>query len=136
MRLRSAVADRELDRVDAVTRVEQIRQELAEWVDSSGVSPSTLLQLNEPLRSTLKRILRQGSITFGDLADQLGLSMTETEMIADLLVACGFLKTSERSPSGELTYTIRHSRSHRPEAPVAVWNRLFESEDEESDTSG
>jgi hypothetical protein len=37
------------------------------------MSPSVLLQLDEPLRSALKRILRQGAITFADLGRELGL---------------------------------------------------------------
>lgn len=117
----------------AVSRFELMRRELSDWADPSGMSPSVLLQLNEPLRSTLKGILRKGSITFGDLATELDLSMADTEVIADLLVACGLLKTSERSSSGETVYVIRHSKSHRPEAPVAVWNRLFDTEDEADD---
>jgi hypothetical protein len=41
------------------------------------------------------------------------------------------LKTSEATASGEVTFHIRHSKTHRPEAPVGVWNRLFTDDDDE-----
>jgi hypothetical protein len=108
-----------------VTTFERIRQELLEWSDPSGLSTSVLLQLNEPLRSTLKRIMREGSRTFSELSTDLGLDMDETETIADLLVECGFLKTSEEDATGECIYRIRHTKSHRPEAPVALWDLIL-----------
>jgi hypothetical protein len=111
-----------------VTTFERVRQELLEWADPTGMSPSVLLQLNEPLRSTLKHIMRAGSVTFEQLSADLGLTMAETEEIADLLVACGFLKTTEEGASGDVVYCIRHTRSHRPEAPIGVWNLLLDPE--------
>jgi hypothetical protein len=117
-----------------MTPFERMRAELLAWTNQGGMSPSVLLQLNEPLRSALKRILRQGPITFPDLAQALGLDMPETEAIADLLVACGLLKTSEADASGDVTFAIRHTKTHRPEAPVGVWSRLF-GEDEGAEGS-
>jgi hypothetical protein len=114
-----------------VTPFERMRAELLAWSNLDGMSPSVLLQLDEPLRSALKRILRQGAITFADLGHELGLDGAETETIADLLVACGMLKTSEPTATGEVTFHIRHSKTHRPEAPVGVWNLLLGSEDDE-----
>ena len=114
-----------------VTPFERMRAELLAWSNLDGMSPSVLLQLNEPLRSALKRILRQGPITFADLGQELGLDAADTEAIADLLVACGLLKTSEATATGEVTFHIRHSKTHRPEAPVGVWNLLFGSEDDD-----
>lgn len=107
---------------------DRMREELLDWSGTSGMSPSVLLQLNEPLRSALKRILREGSVTFAELSDDLGLDIGQTDTIADLLVACGFLKTSEERASGVVVYSIRHTKSHRPEAPVAIWDRLFGTE--------
>jgi hypothetical protein len=114
-----------------VTPFERMRAELLAWSNLDGMSPSDLLQLHEPLRSALRRILRQGAITFADLGLELGLDAAETEAIADLLVACGMLKTSEATASGEVTYHIRHAKTHRPGAPVGVWNLLFDAEDGE-----
>lgn len=119
-----------------MTPFERMREELLGWSEQSGMSPSVLLQLEEPLRSTLKRIMRVGSATFAELATHLGLTMPETETIADLLVACGFLKTVEEDADGTVVYRIRHTRSHRPGAPLGVWNTLLGSDDPPGDDGG
>jgi len=55
-----------------MTPFERMHAELREWSDPSGMSPSVLLQLSEPLRSTLRQIMRQGSVTFAELSVLLG----------------------------------------------------------------
>ncbi len=112
---------------------EEIKQELLAWSNPTGMSPSVLLQLSEPLRSTLQLIMRRGSVTFAELSEELGLDMPETEAVADLLVDCGFLKTSEEGSQGETVYRIRHSRTHRPESAVAAWNVLLGGEEPSED---
>lgn len=114
-----------------MSEFERIRAELVAWSNPAGMSPSVLLQLEEPLRGALKHIMRRGSATFAELADLLHLSVTETEVIAELLVDCGLLKTSETDPEGRVVYRIRHAKSHRPESPVAIWGALLGAEDEE-----
>lgn len=112
-----------------MTPFARMRQELREWSDPGGMSPSVLLQLSEPLRGALRQIMRQGSVTFVELSVLLDLTMADTEEIADLLVACGFLKTTETGEDGGLVYRIQHTKNHRPGAPLGVWNTLLESED-------
>jgi hypothetical protein len=119
-----------------MTPFDRMRQELLGWSEQSGMSPSVLLRLEEPLRSTLKRIMRVGSVTFEELATHLGLTMPETETIADLLVACGFLKTVEEGKDGAVVYSIRHTRNHRPGAPLGVWNALLGSDEPGGDDGG
>ncbi len=119
-----------------MTPFERMRQELRDWSDPSGMSPSVLLQLSEPLRGALRHIMRHGSVTFAELAALLGLSMAETESIADLLVTCGFLKTSETAEDGALVYRIRHTKHHRPGAPVGVWNTLLGADDPKDEGGG
>jgi DNA-binding MarR family transcriptional regulator len=116
-----------------MTEFERIRDELLAWSQPEGLTPSVLLQVTEPVRGVLRRILRSGSITFTELGTSLGLDTAQTEEIADVLVRCGFLKTSEVGPDGEAVYTIRHSKQHRPGAPVAVWDRLFGSNTKEEE---
>ena len=118
-----------------VTPFERMRQELSDWSSPGPLAPSVLLQLDEPLRGTLKHVMRHGSITFGELADRLGLTTSETETIADLLVACGFLKTTEEDARGTVVYRIRHTRTHRPGSPIAIWNALLDDEDGSDDGS-
>ncbi len=105
---------------------EHLKQELKTWANPEGVSTSVILELSNPLRSTLRKVIRQGCMTFTELAGELGLSMDETDEIADLLVECGFLKTVEENADGETVYTLRHSKTTRPEAPVAIWEMILD----------
>ena len=112
---------------------EQIKQDLEAWCNPEGVSTSVLLQLNEPLGSTLRHVVRQGSMTFEELAQELKLDVEETEIIVNLLVACGFLKISMGESDGTRIYHLRHSKSHRSKAPVAIWRKIINglSEDDQ-----
>lgn len=116
-----------------MTPFERMRQELTDWSRPGPLAPSVLLQLNEPLRGTLKQVMRQGSITFGELSERLALTTSETETIADLLVTCGFLKTTEEDAAGVVTYRLQHTRTHRPRSPIAIWNALLDDEDGSGD---
>lgn len=119
-----------------MTPFERMQRELRAWSNPAGMSPSVLLQLSEPLRSTLRQIMRQGSVTFAELSVLLGLTMADTEAIADDLVTCGFLKTTETSDDGGLVYRIRHTKNHRPGAPLGVWNTLLGSDEPSTEEGG
>lgn len=112
-----------------VTEYERIRQELEGWSQPPGVSPSTLLQLSEPLRSTLKQLMRSGSMGFAELADRLGLGADEAGVIAELLVSRGLLGSSADGPGGEDVYRLRRGRTHRPSAPAAIWDLLGDDDE-------
>ena len=117
-----------------MTAFERMREELRAWSNQAGMSPSVLLALNEPLRGALKRIMRQGSMTIDELGVALELDAPQTEVIAELLVTCGLLRTTEQGADGETTYRIRHASNHRPESPAAVWSLLLGPEAEEGAT--
>lgn len=112
----------------AASEFERMRRELEGWSQSDGVSPSTLLQLSEPLRSTLKGIMRRGSMNFAELADGLRLDADESGVIAELLVARGLLESSTEGSGGDEVYRLRRGRSHRPKAPGAIWDRLLDDD--------
>jgi predicted transcriptional regulator len=109
-----------------MTTFEQLKQELQTWANPEGVSASVILQLSNPLRGTLSKIIRQGCMTFTELAGELKLSEAETDEIAELLVECGFLKTVEENADGEAVYMLRHPKTTRPEAPIAVWKMILD----------
>ncbi len=118
---------------------ERVRRELDGWVRSSsdrGVTPSVLLQLTDPLRATLRRLMRGGSMTFEELGNSLDLDERETEVIAELMVACGLLKTEELDRAGDVVYRIHFTKQHRPEAPVGYWQLLLEPDAAPADDQG
>lgn len=107
---------------------EDLKEVLLAWTSQDGMSTSTLLHLPRPMRPLLQKIMRQGSATFDEIGKDLQLSSRETEEIALLLVECGFLKTAEANEDGQMIYRIRHSKTRRPEAPVAVWELLLDDD--------
>lgn len=113
-----------------MTEFERIRAELERWPQGSGVSPSTLLEVEEPLRSILKRIMREGSMDFAELTGLLGLSESEAAEIAELMVTSGLLTSDTAEEGGATLYRLQRARTHRPAAPRAIWNRLLDDGDE------
>ena len=103
-----------------------LKQELARYAFPAGISTSVLLEVSPPLRRVLQKIMRQGSMTFAELSEELDLEGDEATEIAELFVKCGFLKSSEQSSVGDVVYRICHTRSHRPDAPIAIWREMLD----------
>ena len=103
-----------------------LKQELARYAVPAGISTSVLLEVSPPLRRVLQKIMRQGSMTFVELSEELDLGGDEATEIAELFVKCGFLKGSDKAPTGEMVYRICHTRSHRPDAPIAIWREMLD----------
>lgn len=105
---------------------EALKQELTSYAFPAGISTSVLLEVSPPLRRVLQKIMRQGSMTFKSLSEELNLSGNEADEIADLFVNCGFLKSTETTTEGDVVYRICHTRSHRPDAPIAIWRQMLD----------
>lgn len=103
-----------------------LKQELARYAFPAGISTSVLLEVSPSLRRVLQKIMRQGSMTFVELSEELDLEGDEATEIAELFIECGFLKSSEKAPTGEVVYRICHTRSHRPDAPIAIWREMLD----------
>jgi hypothetical protein len=103
-----------------------LKQELARYAFPAGISTSVLLEVSPPLRRVLQKIMRQGSMTFVELSEELDLEGDEATEIAELFIKCGFLKSSEKAPTGEVVFRICHTRSHRPDAPIAIWREMLD----------
>lgn len=108
------------------TRYEQVRAELEAVVPVSGVSPSLLLEVGEPLRSTLKALLRRGSLTLSELAGSLEINLEQTLVIADLMVRAGFVRHESLDTDGSPVVRIIHAQqATRPDSAAAHWSRIF-----------
>lgn len=118
-----------------MSKFETLKQELARYAFPAGISTSVLLEVSPPLRRVLQKIMRQGSMTFVELSDELNLEGNEATEIAELFVKCGFLKSSEKAPSGDVVFRICHTRSHRPDAPIAIWREMLDDMRDDVDTT-
>jgi hypothetical protein len=105
---------------------EQVRAELEAAVPVRGVSPSLLLELNDPLRSTLKSLLRSGSMTLAELATSLGIDGEETLAVADLMVRAGFVRHEAIDADGSPVVRIVHAKqATRPDSAAAYWSQIL-----------
>jgi hypothetical protein len=74
-------------------------------------------------------------MSFVELSEELELEGDEATEIAELFIKCGFLKSSEKAPTGEVVFRICHTRSHRPDAPIAIWREMLDDMRDDIDTS-
>jgi hypothetical protein len=119
-----------------VTAFDRMREELLAFPPASGMAPSTLLRLSEPLRGALRQVMRRGSATLDELSGLLGLADAETCAIADLMVACGFLTPSEPAADGTPVYRIHHAKRARPTSSAAPWNVLLDDQEHGGEEGG
>lgn len=104
----------------------RVSAELEAAAPVSGVSPSLLLDLNDPLRATLRLLLRHGSMTLAELAASLGIDAEETLMIADLMVRAGFVRHEAIDADGSPVVRIVHAKqATRPDSAAAYWSRIL-----------
>jgi DNA-binding MarR family transcriptional regulator len=109
-----------------VSNYERVSAELEAAAPVSGVSTSMLLDLTDPLRATLKLLLRQGSMTLTELATSLGIDLEQTPAIADLMVRAGFVRHEAIDADGSPVVRIVHARqSTRPDSAAAYWSQIL-----------
>jgi len=105
---------------------DRVRAELEAAVPVRGVSPSLLLELNDPLRSTLKLLLRRGSMTLAELAGSLGIDAEEMVAVAELMVGAGFVRHEAIDADGSPVVRIVHAKqATRPDSAAAYWSQIL-----------
>jgi hypothetical protein len=110
-----------------------IRAEIESWPVKSGIKPTDLMLLSEPLRGILNTTVRQGTITLSTFADAIDLPVGLALEVVELLVEHGFLCTSEQNDQGDRQYHVRYSRSNRKVGDV--WGTVLDSLDRLPDSS-
>lgn len=109
-----------------VSNFERVRAELDSAAPVTGVSASLLLDLDEPLRSVLKTLLRRGSMTLLELAAALDITGEETLIIAELMVRAGFVRSEAIDADGTPVVRIVHAKqATRPDSAAAYWSRIL-----------
>ena len=108
------------------TIAEQVRAQLEAAEPVGGVSPSMLLDIDEPLRATLKALLRQGSMTLQELAASLGIDDSEMPDVAELMVRAGFVRHEAINADGTQVVRIVHAKqATRPGSAADYWSRIL-----------
>ncbi|HWG84028.1 MAG TPA: hypothetical protein VNT60_00995 [Deinococcales bacterium] len=106
------------------TDFQRIIAEIEAWPKSEGVKLSDVMNLNEPLRTALNTVVRDGSATIEDFAAVLGLNAEEANTVVDQLLDHGFLREVEGEDRTQ--YRLWYAPAHRREKPLDLWTRVLD----------
>ena len=85
--------------------------ELLQWLheqpEIQGVNLSTILELPDPLRQTLQKMLHDHSMTLGQFSQETHYSLDEAESISQILVQKGYLVVIKEAEIDKETYCLR-----------------------------
>ncbi len=110
--------------------LERLKQDLEVWARPEGLRTTDMIDMPKPLRPILQTIMRRGSITVTDLADELDCDPQEADEIADLLVECGFLRSHDTQEDGQVVYRVKLARTRR-RTPASIWSKMLDDTDKE-----
>ncbi|PYE54788.1 hypothetical protein [Deinococcus yavapaiensis] len=115
---------------DSLGVFDYIVSEIHAWPKGEGVKLGDLVHISDPLRTTLQRVIREGSVTLDVFSSELALDPAQTNAVVDLLLDHGFLKTVEDAEDGEPHYRLWYARAHRRDKPLDVWTKVLDHLDE------
>jgi len=104
---------------------DRLQREIEKRSKVEGLTPAEVMDLPEPLRRAMNKMMRRGSMTLSELSADLGLKTAETRRLGQMLVEKGFLSSVEREVDGEIVYQTRFGRKARKRGmPLDVWKAL------------
>jgi hypothetical protein len=87
-----------------------------------GLSPIDLLDLPPALATIAKKIVRQNGMSLTEIAEEMGQTPKEAQVILDGLVAKGLIRQIE--VSGETWYKAHFARKADKKLSTGVWTAL------------
>jgi hypothetical protein len=115
------------DLEDSEGRLERLLAQIEAWPKSEGVRVIDIVGLDEPLRTTLNHVVREGSVSLRDFALQVGLTVDQANLVVEELLEHGFLRVAENAGD---TYRIWYAPAHK--RATGLWNKLLDEDDEGS----
>jgi GAF domain-containing protein len=105
---------------------DRLQRELKERSKVEGITPADAMDLPEPLRTAMNKIMRKGSMTLSDLTVELNLKTVETRRLGQMLIEKGFLNSTERKADGEIVYRAHFAKSRKRGGgvPLDIWKAL------------
>jgi hypothetical protein len=101
---------------------DRVQGELAAREKSPGLSMSDLLTLPEPLGGTLKWMVRQGTVAFGDVVALHGGDETRARLVLRDLIDKGYVVELEMC--GVTQYRVRLAPKKGRALPGNLWQAL------------
>src|SRR5262245_17426463 len=102
---------------------EQLLSELASRPVVQGITMVDVLDMPAPLDGVLRRMIREGALSLGRLAQELALTEEQTRMLGALLVEKGIV-TAEPPDGGDPVYRVRFATARRRPLPARLLDGL------------
>jgi hypothetical protein len=105
---------------------DRLQRELKKRSKVEGITPADAMDLPEPLRTAMNKIMRKGSMTLSELTTELNLKTAKTRRLGEILIEKGFLNSTERKADDEIVYRTRFAKSRKRGrgVPLDVWEKL------------
>jgi len=104
---------------------EQLLSELANRPVVQGITMIDVLDMPVPLDGVLRRMIREGELSLGRLAQELALAEDQVRTLGALLVEKGIV-TAEQPADGEPVYRVRFAAARRRPLPARLLDGLEE----------
>lgn len=85
----------------------EVVQWLEEHQEIQGVNVSDILELPEPLRQTMQKMLYGQSMSLGQFADEMSFSISDADLLSQVLVKKGYLIVVGEEGKDKTTYRVR-----------------------------
>lgn len=90
---------------------DQLMQVLDACAKSEGLTSLAMMGLPDDVRKLLNKMIRKGALPVGDLAGEFGLTVEQTQQLAERLEAKGFVVSRPRDGDAAMTYQVRLART-------------------------
>jgi hypothetical protein len=95
-----------------------MQQELDKRFKVEAITPLDVMELPEPLRTAMHKLMRKGSMTLSELTAELNVEMVEARRLGQTLVEKGLLSLVEQKADGEIVYRLRLGRTRGRSVPL------------------
>jgi hypothetical protein len=93
-------------------------QEPDKRVKVEGITPLDVVELPEPLRTAMNKLMCKGSMTLSELSVELNLKMVEARQLGQMLIEKGLLTLVEQQADGEILYRPRWGHTRGRSVPL------------------
>lgn len=87
-----------------------------------GISPTDILLLPKDFEQLLRTLMRKGSMTVEEFANQLDLPLDQAQNLGNLFVEKGYLRTEGKEPDSGPVYLVYLARVRRHNIPSSLFD--------------
>ena len=99
-----------------------LQDEIDDREKREGITLAELLDLSPTLRRLMNRVTRHGELTVKEAAEELDISVEETEEMLNALVEKGYLLREKREDVW--IYRVYFARKRGTSLPPGIWSAL------------